>query len=181
MVRSACTEDARRILAKQTEPGPARQGGSFLASGNILVVYHSSQEHTRRMAEAIGRGARHDGATVTVKTAESCDVSDLAGADAIAIGSPSYFSNVAWQVKKLIDDSIRLYGSRRLKDKAGLAFGTAGTERDARDCVAMIERAFGFHHGMSLAPSVVATDSESAEDVDERCEEAGAALAQKAG
>ncbi len=38
-----------------------------------------------------------------VKRVEECRLNDLAEADGIVIGSPTYFSNVAWQVKKLID------------------------------------------------------------------------------
>ena len=143
----------------------------------ILVVYHSKHEHTKHMAEAIARGAVQAGAAVEVRNADACQTSDLVGADAIAIGSPSYFSNVAWQVKKLIDDSIRLYGSRRLSGKSGLAFSSAGTERDAKDCVEALERAFGFHHGMAMLPSIVATDGEPTEAITKRCEAAGAALA----
>ncbi|MGD8239204.1 MAG: flavodoxin family protein [Armatimonadota bacterium] len=152
-----------------------------MASSNVLVVYHSKQDHTKRMAEAIARGAERGGADVDLKPVDSCEMSELTWADAIAVGSPSYFSNVAWQIKKLIDDSIRLYGSRRLRGKAGLAFSSAGTARDAKDCVAAIDKALGFHHGMSMLPGVVATDAESPEDVAERCDEAGADLARAAG
>ncbi len=151
-----------------------------MATSSVLVVYDSKQEHTKRMAEAIRRGAERAGAHVSVKMAEACEGADLTGADGIAIGSPSYFSNVTWQVKKLIDESIRLYGSRRLKDKAGLAFSSAGTERDAKQCVKMIELAFGSHHGMSMLPGVVATDAQSADDIAHRCEEAGGELARQA-
>ena len=150
-----------------------------MAKGNLLVVYYSKQGHTKRMAEAIGRGAERAGARVSVKAAEDCALADLTDADAIAVGSPTYFSNVAWQVKKLIDESIRLYGGRRLQGKVGLAFTSSGTERDAKDCLKMIDLAFRFHHGMTMVPGVLATDAEAADAVAERCEKAGAELAKR--
>ena len=96
----------------------------------LLIVYYSGTGNTRRMAEEISKGAKQLGIDVDVKRVEDCSVEDLVEADGIVIGSPTYFSNVAWQVKKLIDESISLYRGRQLKGKVGGCFTSSGTRRD---------------------------------------------------
>ena len=59
------------------------------------------------MAYDIGEGAHKWGVDVEVKKVEECQLNELLAADGILIGSPTYFSNVSWQVKKLIDESIQ--------------------------------------------------------------------------
>jgi flavorubredoxin len=75
--------------------------------GSILVLYHS-QEHgnTRAMAEAVGEGARAAGADVTlVNTNEQRpDIEQYRRSDAVAFGSPDYFSYIAGGLKVFIDD-----------------------------------------------------------------------------
>jgi len=83
----------------------------------ILVVYHSQQYgKTKEIAEAIADGAREAGADVeTFNTNERrVSVNDLMAADAVAIGTPDYYSYVAGTIKTFFDD---LY----LWDKAGKA------------------------------------------------------------
>ena len=85
------------------------------------------------MAEEIGKGAERLGAKVETKKVKECRLSDLFEADGIVIGSPTYFSNVAWQVKKLIDESMDLYRKdHSLKDKVGGCFTSSGTRRGWR-------------------------------------------------
>ena len=71
----------------------------------ILITYYSGSGNTERMAEEIAQGATGVGVAVQVKEIEYCTLNEVAAADAIVVGSPTYFSNVAWQVKKLIDAS----------------------------------------------------------------------------
>ena len=54
--------------------------------------------------------------------------------EAIVLGSSTYFSNVAWQIKKVIDESIVHYGGDKLKGKVAGIFASAGTSRDGKDC-----------------------------------------------
>ena len=83
----------------------------------ILVIYHSQQYgKTKEIADAIAEGARETGAEVAaINTNEQrVTLNDLMGADAVAIGTPDYYSYVAGTIKTLFDD---LY----LWDKAGKA------------------------------------------------------------
>jgi len=103
----------------------------------ILVLYHS-QEHgnTHLMAEAVAEGARAAGAEVTlVNTNEQrMDIEAYRGFDAVAFGTPDYYSYIAGGLKVFLDDwFIACQKSRQgLENKPyGLFFshGTGGRAR----------------------------------------------------
>jgi multimeric flavodoxin WrbA len=99
------------------------------------------------------------------------DVSFLPNYDSIVLGSPTYFSNVAWQVKKVIDESIVHYSGGKLKGKVAGIFTSAGTSRDGKDCLKMLEIALGFHHGMKVVEGILRVDGESDKEAEKRCQE----------
>ena len=75
--------------------------------GSILVLYHSQEYgNTAAMAQAIGEGARAAGAAVTlVNTNEQrLDLEQYRRFDAVAFGSPDYWSYIAGGLKVFIDD-----------------------------------------------------------------------------
>jgi hypothetical protein len=55
-------------------------------------------------------------------------------------------------------------------------FTSAGTKRDGRDCLKMLEVALGFHHGMKVVQGIIRVDGESDKDVEKRCQEYGKKL-----
>ena len=143
-------------------------------------MYYTGTGNTKRMAEEIGEGAESLGVRVEVKRVEECALNDLAEADGIVIGSPTYFSNVAWQVKKLIDESITLYRRQhQLGGKIGGCFTSAGTRRDGKDCVKMLELAFGFHHQMKIIPGIIRASEDKEEEVSKRCQQYGIEIARQ--
>ncbi len=81
----------------------------------ILIIYHSQQYgRTKELADAVAEGARETGADVEmINTNERrLTLHDFMAADAVAIGTPDYYSYVAGTIKTFFDD---LY----LWDKAG--------------------------------------------------------------
>jgi NAD(P)H dehydrogenase (quinone) len=73
----------------------------------ILVLYHSQQfGHLHMMAEAIAEGIQEAGAEPTLFNASRSrfNIEDYRRYDAIAIGSPDYFSYVAGTLKTFLDD-----------------------------------------------------------------------------
>lgn len=75
--------------------------------GSVLVLYHSQQYgNTAAMAEAVGEGARDAGAEVTlVNTNEKrLDIEQYRPFDAVAFGSPDYYSYIAGGLKVFLDD-----------------------------------------------------------------------------
>jgi NAD(P)H dehydrogenase (quinone) len=91
----------------------------------ILVLYHS-QEHgnTELMAKAVAEGAREAGADVTLVNTNTVrlDPSEYRRFDAVAFGTPDYYSYVAGTLKTFADDwYIALQ-----KDRDGLERKTYG-------------------------------------------------------
>jgi len=145
-----------------------------LATKRLLVVYYTGTGNTKKMAEEIGKGADQLGVNVQIKSVEECELSDLAEADGIVIGSPTYFSNVSWQVKKLIDESITLYRrGHQLGDKVGGCFPSSGTRRDGKDCIRMLELTLGFHHKLKMVPGIIRSSGDREEEVSEMCQQYG--------
>lgn len=151
-----------------------------MATKRLLVTYYSGTGNTKRMAEEIGKGAARLGVKVDVKNVEECGLDDLAEADGIVIGAPTYFSNMAWQVKKLIDESITLYRrERQLRDKVGGCFTSSGTRRDGKDCIKMLELAFGLHHRMKMIPRIIRASGDRDEEVSKMCQQYGMLIARQ--
>ncbi len=115
-----------------------------------------------------------------VISVEECRLNDLAEADGIVIGSPTHFSNVAWQVKKLIDESITLYRKgHQLRDKVGGCFTSSGTRRDGKDCIRMLELAFGLHHRLKMVPGIIRVSGDKEEEVSKFCRQYGTEIARR--
>jgi NAD(P)H dehydrogenase (quinone) len=150
-----------------------------LAAKRLLIIYYTAAGNTKRMAEEIGKGAERQGVNVELKRVEECRLNDLAEADGIVIGSPTYFSNVAWQVKKLIDESITLYRKGQLRDKVGGCFTSAGTRRDGKDCIRMLELAFGLHHKLKMISGIIRASGDNEEEASRMCQQYGADIAKR--
>ncbi len=147
-----------------------------MALKKVLILYYSGSGNTRKMAKAIAEGMKSSGVEITLEEAGEFEVSSLPNYDGIVLGSPTYFSNVSWQVKKVIDESIVHYGGGKLKGKVAGIFTSAGTSRDGKDCLKMLELALGLHHKMKVVEGVLRVDGESDQEVKKRCLEYGKRL-----
>ena len=103
-----------------------------MSSKKVLVLYYSRSGNTQRMAKAIAEAMKSSAVNVTIEDVGKFDISLLPNYDGIVLGSPTYFSNVAWQVKKVIDESIVHYSGGKLKGKVAGIFTSAGTSRDGK-------------------------------------------------
>ena len=75
--------------------------------GKIIVIYHSQQfGNTKALAEALAEGAREAGAAVELVNTNERRVTleEFLAADAVAIGTPDYFSYVAGTIKTFFDN-----------------------------------------------------------------------------
>ena len=73
----------------------------------IIVIYHSQQYgNTKILAEAIAAGVREAGGKVNLINTNERRVllEEFLAADAVAIGTPDYFSYVAGTIKTFFDD-----------------------------------------------------------------------------
>ena len=150
-----------------------------MSSKKVLILYYSGSGNTQKVAKTIAEAMRSSGMNVTIEDAGKFDVSRLPDYDGIVIGSPTYFSNMAWQVKKVVDESIVHYGGGRLKGKVAGIFTSAGTTKDGKDCLKMLQVALGYHHGMKVVEGILRVDGESDKEVEKRCQEYGKKLAKE--
>ncbi len=89
----------------------------------VLVLYYSRTGNTEKMARAVAEGASAAGAQAVVAKVEGFKAESLKDYGAIAVGSPTYYGGMAAEVKKLLDESVRLHGS--LDGKVGGAFASS--------------------------------------------------------
>ena len=86
----------------------------------VLIVYFSSTGNTENMAELIQNGVESEGVETTCKKVEETTADELLGYDGIIIGSPTYYGSMSWEIKKLLDESVKFHG--KLQGKVGAAF-----------------------------------------------------------
>ncbi len=86
----------------------------------VLVVYYTRNGATERMAQLVADGAKEARADVTLKKVQDTQTDELLDYDAIIIGSPTYYGLLCWELKKLLDDSVKFHG--KLAGKVGGAF-----------------------------------------------------------
>ncbi len=78
--------------------------GKACKLSKILVLYHSNSGNTQKMAELVAEGARQlEGTEVRLKDVSNADHNDLEWCDAIALGSPTNYGSVSWQMKQWWD------------------------------------------------------------------------------
>lgn len=115
----------------------------------IVVVYFSGYGHTKMIAEAVAAGAE----ARMLRIDESGNLpeggwDELARADAIVFGSPTYIANVAWQFKKFIDESSTVWAAQGWKNKLAAGFtNSAGMSGDKASTLGVLF-AMSQQHGM---------------------------------
>ena len=110
----------------------------------ILIVYYSLGGNTKAAAEAVAEGARGiEGTEVALKNALEAGIDDLIGCDALAIGTPDYFSYMAGGLKDFFDRTY--YPSQGNVDgKPCFVFVTCGGGGRAVDSVEEMCQKFKF-------------------------------------
>lgn len=88
-----------------------------------LVAYYSNTGNTKKMAEAIASSLKEQTVNVDLKEISSVAVNELTNYDILIFGSPTYYGTMAYQIKKLLDESVKLHA--RLDGKIGAAFSSA--------------------------------------------------------
>jgi NAD(P)H dehydrogenase (quinone) len=122
----------RLLLALVFFVSLASPAGSVAAENviSILIAYHSRTGNTEKMAEAVGEGAKRIPRTkVLVKRVGQVTAEELFGADAVIVGSPVYWSNMASEVKAFFDNwqfKFGVFPELKMRNKVGAAFATGG-------------------------------------------------------
>jgi NAD(P)H dehydrogenase (quinone) len=151
----------------------------------ILVLYYSSYGHIETMAYAVAEGARAEGAEVVVKRvpelmpeavakaayvkleqdAPIADPNELADYDAIIVGTPTRFGNMAAQMRNFWDQTGPLWGTAALLNKIGSVFTSTATQHGGQESTILSTQITLQHHGMIIVglPYAYDTNSEMSE------------------
>lgn len=96
----------------------------------VLVAYHSLGGHTERMAQGVLEGAQGVPRTkVLLKPVGQVTADELFSADALVVGSPVYWANMAGEVKTFFDNwqfKFGIFPDFKMRNKIGAAFATGG-------------------------------------------------------
>lgn len=138
----------------------------------ILVLYYSMYGHIETMAEAVAEGARKvSGASVTIKripeTMDAARFAEVGGKtdqraaeatpeelkeyDAILLGTPTRFGNMAGQVCTFLDRTGGLWASGALHGKLASVFSSTGTGGGQEQTITSTWTTLA-HHGMVIVP-----------------------------
>lgn len=137
----------------------------------ILVLYYSMYGHIETMAKAVAEGAaRVDGCEVTLKRVPetmSPDIFLRAGGktqsvpiatpqelekyDAIILGTPTRFGNMAGQMRTFLDQTGGLWASGALYGKVASVFSSTGTGGGQEQTITSTWTTLA-HHGMIIVP-----------------------------
>jgi len=95
---------------------------------NLLIVYYSQTGNTEKMARAVEEGA-NSVVGVNVELKYFARPEDLADADAIILGMPTYYHDMSIDMKHLLEGAAK--EEIDLKGKVGAAFGSYGWSGEA--------------------------------------------------
>ncbi len=110
----------------------------------VLIVYHSLSGNTKKAAEFVAEGVRSvPGAQALLKPASEAGELDLVSCDAVAIGTPDYFSYMAGMVKDFFDRTFYPTQNRVTNKPCGI-FVTHGGGGKASQSVKDLCRSFKF-------------------------------------
>ncbi|MFZ2148743.1 MAG: flavodoxin domain-containing protein [Sedimentisphaerales bacterium] len=88
-----------------------------------IVIYHSRTGNTKEMAQIIAKAMKEADLPTECKPVSDVKADDVFNYDAIVIGSPTYYGQMAAPIKQLIDDLVGRHG--QLDGKVGAAFTSA--------------------------------------------------------
>lgn len=124
--------------APAVQAGGGAPSAGVAASGssgaNVLVAFFTQTGTTRRLAEAVAEGARGvAGTQVTLAPIDSVLPEMLKAADAVILGSPTHWANMATPMRAFIDSWAGLGFPAR--DRIGAAFATGGSSGGGKEMV----------------------------------------------
>jgi len=137
---------------------------------NILILYYSRHGTTAEMAQLIARGVESvagaeailrtvpDVSPVCEKIAERipahgaiyATLDDLKRCDALALGSPTHFGNMAASLKYFIDQTTPLWLSSSLSGKPAALFTSSASMHGGHESTLLSMMLPLFHHGMMI-------------------------------
>jgi NAD(P)H dehydrogenase (quinone) len=120
-----------------------------------IVVYYSRSGNTREMAEVIAKAMNAAGLSTECRPVDKVPADELPNYDAVVIGSPCYYGQMAAPVKHLIDELVGRHG--QMNGKVGAAFASSANIGGGSETTVI-----GILEGMLIAGMVVQGDPQGA-------------------
>lgn len=153
--------------AQPLAPAPAKESRVT----KVLVLYYSSYGHIEQLARAIAEGARAvPGVEVSVKRvpelvppevaassgmkvnqeAPFADPNELGDYDAIIVGTPTRFGNMAAQMRNFWDQTGGPWMKGALVGKVGSVFSSTASQHGGQETTIIATQVTLQHHGMII-------------------------------
>jgi NAD(P)H dehydrogenase (quinone) len=88
-----------------------------------IVIYYTRSGNTKTMAQTIADAMNQAGLPTACKSVTDCKVADVLAADAIVVGSPTYYGRPAAPIAAFFDETVSKHG--KLDGKVGAAFSSS--------------------------------------------------------
>ncbi len=120
-----------------------------MSKARLLIIYYSRTGNTEKMAKAVAEGAKEvKEVEVILRKVNNVKVNELADYDGIVIGSPTYYGQMASEVKKFIDESVKIHG--KLEGKVGGAFSSCAARGGGAETTVLSILKAMLIHGMII-------------------------------
>lgn len=90
----------------------------------ILVAFYSRGGSTKKMAEKVAEAVSGSEVECDLREASELSPDELMNYEGIIFGSPTYYGHPAYQIKQLIDGSVKFHG--KMSGRVGGAFASCG-------------------------------------------------------
>jgi NAD(P)H dehydrogenase (quinone) len=120
-----------------------------------IVVYYSRSGNTKEMAELIAKGMNDAGLSTECRSVDKVRADELSAFDAVVLGSPCYYGQMAGPMKHLIDELVSRHG--QLNGKIGAAFSSSANAGGGSETTIL-----GILEAMLIAGMIVQGDPQGA-------------------
>jgi len=129
---------------------------------DILILYYSVNESTKKMARLIARGVEMvDGADATLRTVSNdetkdnasdplVEINDLKNCSGLILGSPTHFGNMAAPLKSFIDKTTAEWFNGTLAGKPAGVFTSTSSLHGGQETTLVSMMLPLIHHGMII-------------------------------
>lgn len=127
----------------------------------VVIVFHSGYGHTQRVAESVAAGAGANAQLLQISADGDLPEGgwdQLAAADAIIFGTPTYMGSPSWQFKKFSDATSKVWFTRGWQDKVFGGFSNSASFSGDKQVSLIALQTLASQHGgiwvsLGLAPS----------------------------
>ncbi len=142
---------------------------------DVLVLYYTRGGRTEGLAKAVAEGIEKKGGSAIMKRIDYATVDEFISCDAVAFGSPNYFSYMAGVMKDFFDKALSI--REKVSGKPAAAFSSGGGSNDA--ALVSLERMIASFRLEKVASGIVSHGEPSETDL-EACRKLGETLAGRA-